>query len=311
MERTSRIDLIIIGASAAGVTSAIYAARRELNFRVLTGDIGGEVSTSGEIDNYTGIPHTDGFELTERFKEQLQRYQAKITESVTIERIERRGADFVVHGKTLQGAETWTARSVILATGAHPKKLGVPGESELRGKGVTYCTTCDGPLFKGKTVATIGGGNSALESALMLAEIAQHVTLINKNPQFKGDAILVDKVHAHPNITVIPEAKTSAFLGDKILAGLRYANTQTGAEQKIDIQGAFIHIGLQPNSSMVDFVTKTRTGEIIVDLGSATDVPGFFAAGDVTNAPFKQIAVAVGQGAAAALSVVRYLNSLK
>ena len=305
----NRYDLLIVGASAAGVSAAIYAARRKLNFGLVSFDIGGEVATSGEIENYPGFNHTDGLELTEKFKAQLQFQGVPVIESVRVSRIERTGGSFTILGNIDHTEHAWSARSVILATGAHPKLLGVSGEKELRGKGVTYCTTCDGPLFKNKVVATIGGGNSALESALMLAELASHVYVVNKNPKFKGDRVLIEKLEAHPNIEIIYNAKTQAVEGATNVTGLRYQKSD-GAEQTIQVQGVFIHIGLKPNSDMADFVDKTPSGEIITDIASRTNVPGFFAAGDVTNTPYKQITIATGQGAAAALSAVTYLNGL-
>lgn len=305
----TQYDLIIVGASAAGISAAIYAARRKLNFNMLSFDIGGEVATSGEIENYPGFNHTDGIELTEKFKGQLHFHNIHVIESVRVARIERLTGSFKILGQSPEGERTWSARSVILATGAHPKLLNVPGEKELRGRGVTYCTTCDGPLFKNKVVATVGGGNSALESGLMLAEIASRVYVINKNSFFKGDKILIEKLTAHPKVEIIYNALTQAIEGDMNVAGLRYRMTD-GAEQTIAVQGVFIHIGFKPNSEMVDWVEKTKAGEIVVDLATRTNVPGFFAAGDVTNIPYKQIAVATGQGVAAALSAVTYLNGL-
>ncbi len=304
-----KYDLLIIGASAAGISAAIYAARRRLNFCLVTFDIGGEVATSGEIENYPGFNHTDGIELTEKFKAQLRFQNVKAVESVRISRIDRTSDGFTVTSQAPEGERVWSARSVILATGAHPKLLGVPGEKELRGKGVTYCTTCDGPLFKNKIVATVGGGNSALESALMLSEIASRVYVVNKNPKFKGDRVLIEKLETHTNVEIIYNALTKNIEGGANVTGLRYQQPD-GTEQTIQVQGVFIHIGLKPNSDMVDFVDKTPSGEVVVDLAARASVPGFFAAGDVTNIPYKQIAVATGQGVAAALSAVTYLNGL-
>lgn len=304
-------DLIIVGGSAAGVAAAIYAARRNLDFVMLTGDIGGEVATSGEIENYPGFTHTDGIALTEKFKEQLAYQKVQVVEPVFVSRVEPMGGNFIVTGKQGSDEKTWEAKSVIIATGIHPKPLPVPEEKQFRGKGLTYCTTCDGPLYKGKTVATIGGGNSALESALFLAEICPKVYVINKNPQFKGEQVLIDKVTANPKIEVIDSAMTTHALGEASVTGLTY--TQNGEEKTLDgVQGIFVHIGNLPNSDLApEQVTKNAFKEIVVDKACATNVPGLYAAGDVTDVAFKQIAIATGQGVTAALSVVSYLNALK
>ncbi|MFH0853791.1 MAG: FAD-dependent oxidoreductase [bacterium] len=311
MNQIKPLDLLIIGASAAGVTSAVYAARRKLNFAIISTDIGGEVATSGKIENYTGFPKTDGFELTEQFKKQLEYNEIIVEAGVVVAKVTQQNGSFLTSGNTLKGKKDWSSKAVILASGAHPKKLGLPGEEEFRGKGVTYCTTCDGPLFKGKKVVTIGGGNGVLESALMLAEIGEHTTIINKNSFFKGEQILIDSVTSNPKIEIIYNAMTSEIIGADSVTGVKYRDKTTNQEKTIETQGVFIHIGLIPNSSMVDFVDKNKPGEIIVDMAGKTNVPGLFAAGDVTNTPFKQIAIAAGQGVAAALSAVSYLNNLK
>ncbi len=305
------LDLIIIGGSAAGVTAAIYAARRNLNFLMVTGDIGGEVATSGEIENYLGFKHTDGIELTQKFLEQLEYYKVRIEQPVFVERVEKLNGIFRVAGKHVSKPMSWEAKAVIVATGIHPRPLPVPSEKKLRGKGITYCTTCDGPLYKGKVVATIGGGNSGLESALFLAAICPKVYLIHKNPTFKGDEILVKKVKEHANIKVILNAMTTNVLGETQTAGLEYRDANGGMHILSDVKGVFVHIGQIPNSDLVDEkVAKTATKEIMVDAMCRTNIPGLFAAGDVTDVAFKQIVIAAGQGATAALATVSYLNGL-
>lgn len=305
----AQTDLLIIGGSAAGVTAAVYAARRSLKFTHVSLDIGGEVFTSGEIENYTGFPSTDGFTLTEQFRKQLEHNKVPVQEGVTVKSITQLNGGFLVTADTLKGEAQWQAKTVIVATGAHPRHLGVDGETEFRGKGVTYCTTCDGPLFRGKRVVTIGGGNSALESALMMSELAEHVTVINKNPQFKGEQVLIDKLKSCSNVDILYSAKTLRINGDSKVSGVTYAD-QNGQEQTVAADGVFIHIGLIPNADFIDIVEKNKPGEIIVDMYGRTNVPGIFAAGDVTTTPYKQIGVAVGQGVAAALSAVTYLNNL-
>lgn len=321
-------DLIIIGGSAAATSAAIYAKRRNLNFLILTKEFGGEVATSGEIGNWPGMLETNGIELTDKFREHLKYYNVEPELGVIVEKITRQeDGTFCITAKKdgvlTQAADKlsgdgddslrcdYVSRAVIVTTGVHPRGLNVPGEKEFRNKGVSYCTVCDGPVFPGKVTATIGGGNSALESALMLADIASKVYIINKNPQFKGDQILIDNLKQKRNIEIIYNADTAQILGDEFVRGLKYKD-QSGAEKELKVDGIFIHIGMVPNSSLVpDEVKKNSYGEIEINCLSETNVPGFFAAGDVTIVPHKQIVIAAGQGAAAALSAVSYLNKIK
>jgi NADH-dependent peroxiredoxin subunit F len=309
-EKNHIYDLVIIGASAAGISAAIYAARRKLDFMIVTYDIGGEVLTSGEIENYPGIAKTDGIELTEKFKEQLKIYDVKVDELWQVKSVEKDGELFKITAELNKESRVYLAKTAILATGVHPRELGVPGEKEYRGRGVTYCTTCDGPLFKGKTTVTIGGGNSALESALMMEHISEKVYVVNINPQFKGEQVLIDKVASSDKIEVIYSAETLEILGDgKFATGVKYRDKESSEKRQIDVQGVMIHIGLVPNSDLAE-VDKNEFGEIVVNERCETNVPGLFAAGDVTNAPYKQIAMATGQGVCAALTAVDFLNKL-
>lgn len=312
----NKYDLIIVGGSAAAATAGIYAARRKLKFKIISKDFGGEVSTSGEIGNWPGMSETNGIELAEKFKEHLVFYKADMEEGIEVVSIKKQEDNFLINTKS----GDYDASAVIIATGVHPRALNVPGEKEFRNKGVSYCTTCDGPLFKDKTVATIGGGNSALESALMLADIAAKVYVINKNPEFKGDQILIENLKKKQNVEIIYNAGTTEISGDKFVTGLKYkkitmasevggASTETSEELKID--GSFIHIGMKPNSNIApENVEKNNFGEIIVNQNCETNIPGLYAAGDVTNVPFKQIVIAAGQGCIATLSAVQYLNRL-
>jgi NADH-dependent peroxiredoxin subunit F len=247
-------------------------------------------------------------ELAGLFRAHAESYQPEIKEGFLAKSIVKKGeGQFQV---TLDDDSVVQGKAVIVATGVHPRELGVPGEKEYRLKGVSYCTVCDGPLFAGKTTVTIGGGNSALESALMLADIASQVYVINKNAQFKGEQVLIDNLATKKNVTVISEARTTDFFGDTFARGLHYTDTE-GASHELKFDGAFVHIGQAPNSSIVPpEVKKNPFGEIEVDLGCATSVPGIFAAGDVTNIPHKQIVIAAGMGATAALSAVQYINRL-
>lgn len=318
-------DLVIIGGSAAATAAGVYAARRGLNFKIIAKEFGGEVATSGIIENWPGIVHTDGLQLTEQFKAHLLANHTTPEEGVEVRSIIRQTEGLfcvsvnkdgpTMASDKIEGADTETAlkcdynaKAIIVATGVHPKQLNVPGEEIFRNKGVTYCTTCDGPLFTGKITTVIGGGNSALESALMLADIASQVYVLNKNAQFKGEQILIDKLATKQNVKIIYQAKTTEIKGEQLVIGIMYTDS-VGASQELKTDGVFIHIGMVPNSGLVPTeVVKDKFGQIIVDDHCATNVPGLFAAGDVTNVPFKQIVIAAGQGCIATLSAVEYLN---
>ena len=303
-------DLIIIGGSAAATSAGIYAARRGLNFKIITKEFGGEVATSGDVDNYPGIPGTNGIELADKFKKHLANYGVLPEEGVEVEKIIRQADGTFIINAAKEGQDIeYAARVVIVATGVHPRELNIPGEKEFRNKGVSYCTVCDGPVFVGKTVAIIGGGNSALEAGLMMADIAGKVYMLNKNPEFKGDTILLDNLKTKKNVEFIYSAKTTQIIGDKFVTSLKY---DQGGERELKVDGVFVHIGMLPNSGVVpDDVQKNNYGEIVVDKNCQTNIPGLYAAGDVTDVPFKQIILATAQGTCALLSAVQYLNKTK
>ncbi len=302
-------DLIIIGGSAAGASASVYAARRGLNFAVVAKEFGGEVALSGDVDNWLGIKHTTGIELAQLFTDHMKSYNPTLFEDVLVTSVEKRAdGTFAV---TTDDAVVHEAKAVLLSTGAHSRELGVPGEREYRLKGVSYCTVCDGPVFTGKKTVTIGGGNSALESALMMADIATHVTVINKNPGFKGEKVLLNNLMNKKNVDIVYEAMTTEITGDGTFArGLKY-KTKDGTEHAIEMDGAFVHIGQIPNAKMLPADTeKDEFGYVKIGVDCSTSVPGLFAAGDVTHVAHKQIIIAAGQGATACLSAVQYINRL-
>lgn len=309
-------DLVIIGFAAAGPAAAIYAARRSLNLMVLTKDVGGEVALSGEVENWPSVIHTTGIELANAFHEHAKSYNVPIEQGWEATGIKQEKNHHVVIAKDFAGNEkTYETKSVIVATGIHPRKLGVPGEDKLKGRGVTSCTVCDGPLFKNKITATVGAGNSALESVLMMSGIAQKVYLLTKydetdlNGGFpRGENILIDKAKKLSNLEIIHNADTTEILGEKAVSGLKYRDLKTKEEKQIDVSAAMIHIGMIPNSDFATGLTKNGNKEIEVDMLCRTNIPGIFAAGDVTNIPYKQISISVGMGATAALSAIDYLN---
>jgi thioredoxin-disulfide reductase len=302
-------DSIIIGASAAGISSAIYLKRRGINFLILAKDIGGEMALSGTVDNYPGIPKTTGLELTKKFKEHLESYGIEVINEEVI-KLDKNNDLFVI---STNKNNTYYSKTVIIATGSKPKKLNIPGEEEFYHKGVSYCSVCDMPLFKDKVVAIIGGGNSALEAGLMAADICKYAYIINKNPSFKGDKVLIEQLERKENIKIIYNALTQEIYGDKFVKGIKYLDTVSNTIQDINVDGVFIHIGMKPNSEFIpdSWNVKNTYGEIIINKLCETNVTGLFAGGDVTDIPFKQIGIAVGHGIICALSTVNYLNKLK
>lgn len=305
-------DVIIIGGSSAGTAAAIYLARRKMKIRLIAAEWGGEVAKSGEIANYPGFVKTGGVELSGKFLEHVKSYDVEPELGVRVIKIQKLGeGHFRVEADKNGKPAVYEARVVIVATGSRPRELNVPGEKEFRGRGVTYCTTCDGPLFKGKVVATIGGGDSANESGIMMNEIAKKVYVLNKNPAMKGDPSLISKLKASKNVTIVPNAVTTRIIGDKFVTGVEYEDANTKEKKVIEAEGVFVHIGMSPNADFFPIeVAKNRVGEVIIDKAGATSVSGIFAAGDVTDTPYKQIGIAVGQGITAALSAVTYVNKL-
>ncbi len=303
-------DLIIIGGSSAATAAGIYAARHNLNFKIICKEWGGEVALNDRIENYPGFLSINGLELSKAFKNHVESFGVKIEEGILVENIKKSGAEILIKAVKDNGENVeYKTKTVIIATGGRPKELNITGEKEFRNKGVSYCAVCDGPVFKGKKVAVIGGGLSAMESAMMLSNITKEVYLINKNPKFKGDKIWIDKIQSSSNIKIIYNGFTQKIFGDKMVEGLEYKD-ENGDIRKIEVDGVFIRIGLIPNSNFIDSVEKNEFGNIKINNKSETSVPGIFAAGDVADAPYKQIVIAMGQGAAALLSAVEYLNKI-
>ncbi len=311
------LDLIIIGAAAAGCAAAVYAARRNLNFIIITKDIGGEVALSGEVENWPGIIHTTGFQLAQDFHKHAASYNVNIQEGWEITSINKIGNSIEVTAKNYsEEVRTYRTKTVIIGSGIHPKLIGVPGEVELKGRGVTYCTVCDGPLYRKKVTVTVGAGNSGLESALMMSGIAEKVYLLTKYPNDpkmkggfpKGEDILIKKIKACENVEIIYNADTKKITGDTKVTSLVYQDIQNNEEKEIAVDGVMVHVGMTPNSHFVDGIEKNPAGEITISMLCETSMPGVFAAGDVTNIPFKQISIAAGQGATAALSAINYIN---
>lgn len=299
-------DLIIIGAGPAGITATIYAARKKLNFLVITKDIGGQAALSADVENYTGYQYITGPELVEKFEKHMKEFNIEVKEGEEVVMVEKMNGTIKV--KTDRG--TYESKVLIIATGARPRTLNVPGEKEFKNRGVTYCATCDAPLFANMDVAVIGDGNSALDATLQLMKIANKIYLINMNPSFRGDEVMIEKVKKSDKVVTLYNAKTLEIFGDKMVTGIKLEKDR---EQKIlDVQGVFVEIGYVANSDLVaNLVELNKQGEVVVDEHCKTNVPGIFAAGDVSNAPYKQIVVAAGDGAKAALSAYEYLSRLR
>lgn len=314
------LDLVIIGAAAAGCSAAVYAARRNLDFVVISKDIGGEVALSGEVENWPGQIHTTGIQLAQDFHKHALSYNVKFEQGLEVVEILQEKNYHIVVTKDYSGNEKrFETKTVLIGSGIHPRLIGIPGEVELKGRGVTYCTVCDGPLYKNKITTTIGAGNSGLESALMMSTIADKVYLLTKYPNTqetkggfpKGENILIEKVKQLQNIEIIYSAETLQILGEKSVTGIKYRDILTSEEKEIITNGVMVHVGMIPNSSFVKNIEKNPAGEIIVDKIGQTNIPGIFAGGDVTNIPYKQISIAAGQGVTAVLAAIDYLNRWK
>jgi alkyl hydroperoxide reductase subunit F len=298
-------DVIILGGGPAGLAAAVYLARQRMRFLLLTQNIGGQTLWSSDVENYLGFHLLDGPSLVKRFREHLKDYAASfdLHENEPVTRVSRIIGGFSV--ATAKGS--YTARTVLVATGTKHRTLDVPGEKEFYGHGVTYCANCDAPLFAGKRVMVVGGGNSAMDAALFTAKYAAQVTLTTINPELRGDGGLIKQCLSHPKIKLLTSVKTLAIQGAKSVTGVRLLQAD-GQERIQSVDGVFIEIGIVPVAQSVDFVAKDQSGQIIVDKSNATDVEGIWAAGDVTDIPSKQIAVAVGEGSKAALSIIAHLQ---
>ncbi len=299
------LDLIIIGGGPAGITASVYAARKKINFMVLTKDVGGQAAWSSDVENYPGYQFITGPDLVAKFQEHMQKYGIQLKENEEVVELEKK--DKIIHVKTTK--EAYEAKTVIIAAGKRGKELGVPGEKEYKNKGVAYCVTCDGPLFAEKDIAVVGGGNSALDAVVQMMNIANKVYLINITDEFIGDSIMREKVKNSPKVKILHNTRVESIIGDKFVKGINI-DTQ-GRKETLDVKGIFIEIGLMPNSWFAKGLDKNEKGEIKVTCANETNVPGIFAAGDVTNVPEKQIVIAAGDGAKAALGAFRYLTRLK
>jgi alkyl hydroperoxide reductase subunit F len=301
-------DVLVVGGGPAGASAAIYAARKGVRTGVVAERFGGQVLDTLGIENFISVKHTEGPKLAAALEEHVKSYDVDVMNLQRAEALTPAGADGLI-GITLANGATLRSRAVVLATGARWREMNVPGEREYRGRGVAYCPHCDGPLFKGKRVAVIGGGNSGVEAAIDLAGIVSHVTLIEFDSRLRADEVLQRKLRSLPNVRVIVSAQTTEVHGeDGKVVGLSYKDRGSGEVHRIALEGVFVQIGLLPNTDWLKgTVALTQRGEIEVDARGQTSVPGVFAAGDATTVPYKQIVIAMGEGSKAALSAFDHL----
>lgn len=300
-------ELIILGGGPAGMTAAVYAARKKLDTLLLSKDRGGQPLWTMGIENYMGYQFIEGPKLMEKFEEQLAQFPLETKIGPSAKLVKKNNSFFEVES---DDGVIYQSKTVIVATGKRPRPLNVPGEDRLRGKGLTYCSICDGPIFTGQRVAVIGGGNSALEATDDMVKIAEHVDLISLTP-LTGDQVLIDKVAPASNLTMFLESEVLEVDGKDFIGSITIRDLKSKKEKKLLVSGIFVEIGLIPNSDLVkELVNLNKNGEIEVNCSNETRIPGLFAAGDVTNVPEKQIVIAAGEGAKAALQAHRYLRRL-
>ena len=302
-------DMLVIGGGPAGAAAAVYAARKDIRTGIVAERFGGQTLDTMAIENYISVLETDGPKFAAALEAQVRSLDVDLMNGQRVTALEPATTPGGLVGVKLANGAELKSRSVVLAPGARWKNVNVPGEAEYRTKGVAYCPHCDGPLFKGKKVAVIGGGNSGVEAAIDLAGVVAHVTLLEFADQLKADAVLVNKLRSLPNVDIHTSAQTTEITGDgQKVNGLRYKDRVSGQEHALELAGVFVQIGLVPNTEWLKgSLELSRYGEILIDAHCATSVPGVFAAGDATTVPFKQIVIAAGEGAKAALSAFDHL----
>jgi len=297
-------DFLVVGGGPAGASAAIYAARKGIRTGIVAERFGGQVMDTVGIENFISVKYTEGPKLAASLEEHVKEYGVDVMNLQRAKRLEKK--DFAE--LELENGAVLKSKAVILSTGARWRNVGVPGEAEFKNKGVAYCPHCDGPLFAGKHVAVIGGGNSGIEAAIDLAGIVSHVTVLEFMPELKADAVLQDRLYSLPNVTVHKNVQTKEITGTDKVNGISFIERDTGEVRHVELAGVFVQIGLVPNTDWLgDTIERTRFGEIVVDKHGATNVPGVFAAGDCTNSPYKQIIISMGSGATAALGAFDYL----
>ncbi|WP_253288746.1 alkyl hydroperoxide reductase subunit F [Amphibacillus sp. MSJ-3] len=297
-------DVLVIGGGPAGASAAIYAARKGIRTGIVADRFGGQVMDTLGIENFISTKYTEGPKLMAEVEAHVNEYDIDVMKGLQAKQIEKKDL-FEVE---LDNGALLKSKTIILSTGARWRNVGVPGEAEFKNKGVAYCPHCDAPLFEGKHVAVIGGGNSGIEAAIDLAGVVKHVTVFEFMPELKADAVLQERLHSLPNVDVIVNAQTSEITGDETVNGITYIDRETNDEKHVELEGVFVQIGLVPNTDWLgDTVERNKMGEILVDKNGQTNVPGIFAAGDCTDSAYKQIIISMGSGATASLGAFDYL----
>ena len=297
-------DVLVVGGGPAGASAAIYAARKGIRTGIIAERFGGQIMDTLGIENFISVKHTEGPKLAASLEEHVKEYDIDLMNLQRAKRLEKKDLIEI----ELENGAVVKSKTVILSTGARWRNVGVPGEAEFKNKGVAYCPHCDGPLFEGKHVAVIGGGNSGIEAAIDLAGIVKHVTVLEFMPELKADSVLQERLYSLPNVTVLKNVQTKEITGTDKVNGISYIERDTGVEGHIELQGVFVQIGLVPNTDWLgDTIERTRMGEIVVDKRGATSLPGVFAAGDCTDSAYKQIIISMGSGATASLGAFDYL----
>ncbi|MGH1286724.1 alkyl hydroperoxide reductase subunit F [Bacillus toyonensis] len=296
-------DVLVVGGGPAGASAAIYAARKGIRTGIVAERFGGQVMDTMGIENFISVKRTEGPKLVASLEEHVKEYDIDVMNLQRAKRLEKKELIEV----ELENGAILKSKSVIVSTGARWRNVGVPGEAEFKNKGVAYCPHCDGPLFIGKDVAVIGGGNSGIEAAIDLAGIVKHVTVLEFMPELKADAVLQERLNSLPNVTVLKNVQTKEITGTDKVNGISYIDRETEEVHHVELQGVFVQIGLVPNTDWLGEIVERARGEIVTDKHGATNVPGVFAAGDCTNNPYKQIIISMGSGANAALGAFDYL----
>ena len=300
-------DMIIIGAGPAGLSASVYAARKQMKTLLISVDIGGQINTTLGIENYLGYQFIEGPDLIDKFNTQIDKYPIEQDIGSKVARLNKIKGGFQA---ITEDDNKYESKVIVFAAGKKPKKLNIPGEAEFTGKGVSYCAICDGPVFARKRVAVVGGGNSSLEAVLDLVIIAEHVDMVSLT-QLTGDQVLINQLKGVKNLDIFLEYKTLQVEGEGFVTSMTIEDTKSKEEKKLSVSGVFIEIGMVPNSEPVKHLIKlNKFGEIPVNCSCETELAGLYAAGDVTNVPEKQIVVAAGEGAKAALQAHRYLQRL-
>jgi len=304
-------DIIIIGAGPAGMTAGVYTARKKLKTLIISKDIGGQAAWSSDIENYLGFSMITGPDLVKKFEDHLEEFKEDIELRISIsgiKSIKKKAKHFTV---TTGDGKSETTKAVIIAGGKVPRLLGVPGEKEFLNRGVAYCAWCDGPLFKGKDVAIIGGGNSALDSVLNVSKVAKQIYVINITNELTGDKTMIDKVMDLPHVRVMNSTEVAAIEGDKFVTSIRIKSRDGGLQKDLPLSGVFVEVGSLPATDYLKGLVKlNKAGEIIIDEYNMTSVSGIFAAGDITTVIEKQIITAAGEGAKAAIQASQYLAKM-